>query len=78
VATVGGGTGIGTAPECLGMLGCVGNGKARRFAEIVVATLLAGEVSFAAALVAGGHVEAHDRYGRSRDAAAPAGADPAS
>jgi len=66
VATVGGGTAVGTAPECLGLLGCIGDGKARRFAEIVVATLLAGEVSFAAALVAGGHVEAHDRYGRNR------------
>ncbi|HET9767197.1 MAG TPA: hydroxymethylglutaryl-CoA reductase [Thermoanaerobaculia bacterium] len=64
VATVGGGTAVGTAPECLGLLGCVGAGKARRFAEIVIATLLAGEISFAAALVAGGHAEAHDRYGR--------------
>lgn len=64
VATVGGGTTVGTAPECLGLLACRGGGKARRFAEIVIATLLAGEISFAAALVAGNHAEAHDRYGR--------------
>jgi hydroxymethylglutaryl-CoA reductase (NADPH) len=64
VATVGGGTTVGAAPECLGILGCVGDGKARKLAEIVGATLLAGEISLAASLVAGDHVEAHDRYGR--------------
>ena len=66
VGTVGGGTGVGTAPECLRLLGCEGNGKASRLAEIVAATLLAGELSFSAALAAGGHAEAHERYGRNR------------
>jgi hydroxymethylglutaryl-CoA reductase (NADPH) len=66
VGTVGGGTGIGTAPECLRLLGCAGDGKAAKLAEIVAATLLAGELSFSAALVAGGHAEAHERYGRNR------------
>jgi len=64
VATVGGGTTVGTAPECLGILDCVGGGKAPRFAEIVAAALLAGELSFVAALVHGDHVAAHERYGR--------------
>src|SRR6185503_6399167 len=66
VATVGGGTTVGAAPECLAILDCVGDGKAAKLAEIVAATLLAGEISFAAALVAGGHAEAHERYGRKR------------
>ncbi len=66
VGTVGGGTGVGTAPECLRLLGCEGNEKAAKLAEIVAATLLAGELSFSAALVAGGHAEAHERYGRNR------------
>ncbi len=66
VGTVGGGTGVGTAPECLRLLGCEGDGKAAKLAEIVAATLLAGELSFSAALVAGGHAEAHERYGRNR------------
>src|SRR5919197_1578967 len=44
VATAGGGTGLGTSRECLEMLGCYGNGKAAKFAEIVAATLLAGEL----------------------------------
>ncbi len=66
VATVGGGTGLGTAPECLAMLGCAGDGKARKLAEIVAATLLAGELSMAAALAEGQLVAAHESYGRNR------------
>ncbi len=66
VATVGGGTAVGTAPECLRLLGCEGEGKATKLAEIVAATLLAGELSFSAALAAGEHTEAHERYGRNR------------
>ncbi len=66
VGTVGGGTGLGTARECLGMLGCVGTGKAARFAEITAAFLLAGEISLMAALAAGELVGAHESYGRNR------------
>ena len=66
VATVGGGTALGTGRECLGMLGCEGTGKARKLAEIVAATLLAGEISFAAAVASGEFVAAHERYGRNR------------
>jgi len=68
VATVGGGTALGTHRECLEMLGCFGSGKARRFAEIVAATLLAGELSFAAAIATGDMVAAHEAYGRNRPA----------
>ena len=35
VATVGGGTALPTPREALGIMGCVGKGKARKFAEIV-------------------------------------------
>ena len=66
VATVGGGTGVGTAAECLGLLGCVGSGKAAQLAEIVAATLLAGELSMAAAIASGDFVAAHEEYGRNR------------
>lgn len=68
VATVGGGTGLATAQECLAMLGCTGSGKARKLAEITAATLLAGEISFAAAIAAGDMVDAHENYGRNRPA----------
>jgi hydroxymethylglutaryl-coenzyme A reductase len=37
-ATVGGGTSFGTARECLETLECYGNGKSKRFAEIIAAT----------------------------------------
>jgi hydroxymethylglutaryl-CoA reductase (NADPH) len=66
VGTVGGGTALGTSRECLQMLGCAGTGGARKFAEIVAATLLAGELSMAAAIASGEFVAAHERYGRNR------------
>jgi hydroxymethylglutaryl-CoA reductase (NADPH) len=72
VATVGGGTGLGTAHECLTILGCAGAGYARKFAEIVAATLLAGELSMAAAIGSGEFVAAHETYGRNRPASEPA------
>lgn len=66
VATYGGGTGLATQRECLELLGCVGKGKAHKFAEICAATVLAGELSLASAVVAGDWVESHDKYGRNR------------
>ena len=66
VATVGGGTGLGTARECLEMLGCAGQGGAPKLAEIAAATLLAGELSMGAALASGEFVDAHETYGRNR------------
>ncbi len=66
VATVGGGTGLGTSRECLAMLGCVGAGKALKLAEIAAVTVLAGEISFGAAIASGEIVAAHETYGRNR------------
>ena len=66
VATVGGGTGLGTNRECLEMLGCAGSGHAAKFAEIVAATLLAGELSMGAAIASNEFVAAHETYGRNR------------
>ncbi len=66
VATVGGGTSLPTQREALGMLGCQGPGNALKFAEIVVATLLGGEISMGAAIASGEFVGAHERYGRNR------------
>lgn len=66
VATVGGGTALGTSRECLEILGCAGNGQAGKFAEIICATLLAGELSMGAAIASGEFVAAHETYGRNR------------
>lgn len=66
VATFGGGTGLPTQGECLDILGCRGAGKVGRFIEICAATVLAGEVSLAGAVVAGDWVESHEKLGRNR------------
>lgn len=66
VATFGGGTGLPTQKECLNLLGCYGKGKANKFAEIVAATVLAGDISLACAVIAGDWVSSHDKMGRNR------------
>jgi hydroxymethylglutaryl-CoA reductase (NADPH) len=64
VGTVGGGTVLPTARECLSILDCVGTGKAGRFAEICAATALAGEISIVGALCAHEFDRAHRELGR--------------
>lgn len=66
VASYGGGTGLPTQKECLEMLGCYGNGKADKFAEICAATVLAGETSLSSAVIFGDWVSSHDQLGRNR------------
>jgi hydroxymethylglutaryl-CoA reductase (NADPH) len=66
VGTVGGGTGLPTQRECLALLECAGDGTAPKFAEIVAATLVAGEVAIAAALADGRFIDAH-RHNRHRE-----------
>ena len=64
VGTVGGGTGLPTARECMRILGCEGSGQGDRFAEICGAVALAGEISIAGAMAAGEFSKAHRRLGR--------------
>src|SRR5918992_3745924 len=66
VATYGGGTGLATQRECLEMLDCYGKGKGHKFAEIVAATVLCGELSLGSAVGAEEWVQAHDLFGRNR------------
>ena len=66
VATYGGGTGLATQRECLELLGCYGNDKVLKFAEIVAATVLCGEMSLSGAIVSEEWVESHAQYGRNR------------
>ena len=65
IGTVGGGTDLPTQRECLALLDCVGDGSAPKFAEIVAATLVAGEIAIAAALANGRFIEAHRHNRRS-------------
>ena len=59
VGTVGGGTSLPTQRQCLELMECYGDGGARRFAEIVAATLVGGELGICAALANGRFIEAH-------------------
>ncbi len=69
VGTVGGGTGLPTQRELLQMLGVYGSGNppgtnALKFAEIVAAAVLAGEVNLVLALARDELARAHERLGR--------------
>ncbi|TMQ73319.1 MAG: 3-hydroxy-3-methylglutaryl-CoA reductase [Candidatus Eisenbacteria bacterium] len=72
VGTIGGGTRMPTARECLRILRCEGAvedmQQAGKFAEIAAAVALAGEISIVGAICAGEFSGAHQRLGR-----APAG-----
>jgi hydroxymethylglutaryl-CoA reductase (NADPH) len=61
VATVGGGTSLPTQRECLAIMECDGPDTSDKFAEILAATLLAGEISICAALASGAFILAHAR-----------------
>lgn len=62
VGTVGGGTFLPGAKDCLNMLGCEGRDHARKFAEICASTVLAGEISIIAALASGDFAKAHATF----------------
>ncbi len=64
IATIGGGTRLETAHESLGIIGCAGSGKVNKFAEIVISTVLAGELSLIGAISAGHLAKAHQELGR--------------
>ena len=68
VGTVGGGSGQGTAAECLDLLGVRGDGGGNRLAEIAAATVLAGDLSLMASFCAHEFVAAHEALGRNRPA----------
>ncbi len=67
IGTVGGGTGLPTQRECLDIMGCYGTKKVNKFAEIIAASCLAGELSVLVALVTGVYVTAHEKLGRNKN-----------
>jgi hydroxymethylglutaryl-CoA reductase (NADPH) len=69
VGTIGGGTALGTQKECLEMIGCYGKGKSKKFAEILGAVLLAGELGISAGATTKYFLDPHKRartYTRSK------------
>jgi hydroxymethylglutaryl-CoA reductase (NADPH) len=71
VGTVGGGTGLPTQREALALLGVAGSGNppgtnALKFAEIIAAAVLAGELNLLIALARNELASAHQRLGRAK------------
>lgn len=66
IATYGGGTGLATQQECLQILGCAGKDKSYKLAEIIAATVIAGELSLGSAVMSGDWVSSHEKLGRNR------------
>jgi hydroxymethylglutaryl-CoA reductase (NADPH) len=64
VGTVGGGTYLPTALECLALLGCAGEGKGSKLAEICAVVALAGELAIVGAMASGHFAGAHAAGGR--------------
>lgn len=64
VGTVGGGTRLPCQSEALQIMGCLGSGKSPKLAEIVAASVLAGELSTLGAQAAGHLGKAHGELGR--------------
>ncbi|MCS3923293.1 hydroxymethylglutaryl-CoA reductase (NADPH) [Methanosalsum natronophilum] len=69
VGTVGGGTSVETQSDCLNLLGIEGGGQipgnnSKKLAEIVTASVLAGEISLIGAQAAGHLAKAHAALGR--------------
>lgn len=60
VGTVGGGTGLPTQRECLELMGCYGDGRVDKLAEIMAGVVAAGELSLAAAISSLDWVSSHD------------------
>lgn len=69
IGTVGGGTRLPTQREALALMGVAGGGdppgvNAKKLAEIIAATVLAGELNLLAAIAAGHLARGHVLYGR--------------
>lgn len=66
IGTVGGGTSLATQLEALKILGVAGSGNVEKFAEIVGAVVLAGEISLISSLSEGSLAKAHKKLGRNQ------------
>lgn len=69
VGVIGGGTGLPTQKESLGVLGLDKHkpGDSTKLAQIIGAGVLAGELSLTAAIAAGHLAQAHEKLGRGKD-----------
>jgi hypothetical protein len=66
IGTIGGGTSLPTQADALRVMGCYGEGKVSRLAEIIAGYALALELSTLSAIAAGNFASAHERLGKSK------------
>jgi hydroxymethylglutaryl-CoA reductase (NADPH) len=64
LGTVGGGTWLPSQQEALKILGVNGTGKVKQFTKLVLAAVLAGEISLIASQAEGSLAKAHRKHGR--------------
>lgn len=64
LGTVGGGTWLPSQQEALKILGVSGTGKVKQFTKLVLASVLAGEISLIASQAEGSLAKAHLKHGR--------------
>jgi hydroxymethylglutaryl-CoA reductase (NADPH) len=64
LGTVGGGTWLPSQQEALKILGVSGTGSVKKFTQLVLAAVLAGEISLIASQAEGSLARAHRKHGR--------------
>ena len=66
IGTVGGGTHLPKQQEALKIMGCEGDGKVKRFAEMIAGFAMSLEISTYSAIVSGEFAKAHEKLGRNK------------
>ncbi|MFM2255906.1 MAG: hypothetical protein RLZZ47_1395, partial [Bacteroidota bacterium] len=66
IGTVGGGTHLAKQSEALEMMGCLGSGKVKRFAQLIAGFAMGLEISTYSAIMSGEFAKAHEKLGRNK------------
>jgi hydroxymethylglutaryl-CoA reductase (NADPH) len=66
IGTVGGGTHLAKQSEALNMMGCLGSGKVKRFAQLIAGFAMGLEISTYSAIMSGEFAKAHEKLGRNK------------
>lgn len=66
IGSVGGGTNLAHQRECLEIIGCAGQGKSHKLAEIIASFCLSLDLSTLSAIASGQFASSHERLGRNR------------
>ena len=66
IGTVGGGNNLAKQSEALEMMGCLGSGKVKRFAQLIAGFAMGLEISTYSAIMSGEFAKAHEKLGRNK------------